>query len=205
MAGWQQSVEAVYVNFSVRVQFTTKLFLVSCSKSYFMSPGKSYHSNIVLEMDLILSLSTNLPFATNYSEILPLPGFVTSSRLVCIYASNKPTNRLCKWASFAKEPVQWFQLRNSFLETAGSCPGCNKETSLGGFLSNLNPGNWFNGIGSFSEGIAMALEIFVYFVLLIVFIGVWRRCLWPVLKWTICNKKAPKKYEFKKYEKGDPV
>ncbi len=164
---------ALYLSFSVRVQCRHQIIsghfvhkVISCRREN--------RSNIVLEMDLILSLSTNLPFATNYSEILPLPGFVTSSRLVCIYASNKPTNRLCKWASFGKEPVQWFQLRNSFLETAGSCPGCNKETSLGGFLSNLNPGNWFNGIGSFSEGIAMALEIFVYVVLLIVFIGVWR-------------------------------
>ncbi len=42
------------------------------------------------DMDLVLSMITKLPFATNYTEILPLPGFVASARLVCIFAAEKP-------------------------------------------------------------------------------------------------------------------
>ncbi len=145
-------------------------------------------------MDLVLSLTTNLPFAANYSEILPLPNFVTSSRLVCIFAHRKPSNRLCKWASFVREPHNWFQLQNPFIKTEGKCPGCNKETGSG-FLSNFYPGNWLDGISSFSEGIAFVIELVVYVLVILIFIAMWRKCLWPLIRWSICSPNPKAAYE----------
>ncbi len=56
-------------------------------------------------------------------------------------------------------------------------------------MNYLNPTNWFNGINSFSEGVAMAIEIVVYVLLLFVAIAVWRKCLYPILKWTLCSER----------------
>ncbi len=140
-------------------------------------------------LDLIITLSTNLPFAANYTEIIAMPGFVSSSRLVCLSSTNKPNNRLCKWAAFKTEPLEWFELKNTFIKTEGKCPGCNKETSsgFGGFLNHLNPKSWFDGISSFAEGMALTLEVLAYIVILIVLVGVWRKCLYPFVKWALCT------------------
>ena len=100
--------------------------------------------------------------------------------------------------SFQKEKVEWFQLKNSFLETEGSCPGCNQETGGGGFLSGFNPRNWLNGIDSFSEGLAMFLEIGLYLLTLVLVVGVWRRCLWPFLKWAF--RSTPNNYKLSQHK-----
>ena len=123
--------------------------------------------------------------------------FMSASRLVCISAANRPDNRLCKWAAFKTEPIEWFELKNPFIGTEGKCPGCNKEISggFGGFLNSLNPKNWFDGISSLSEGVAVVLEVIVYIVILIVLICLWKKCIYPFIKWALCSQSNGRSYE----------
>ncbi len=161
---------------------------ITLVKSYGEFTIEVFRDQRKAEMDLILSVITNLPFATNYTEILALPGFVSSSRLVCIFSTNKPRNRLCKWATFVKEPIDWFQLKTVFIGSEGNCPRCNEESFAGSFWNNLNPSNWFDGISSLSEAAAFTLEIFLYILFLILFIAICRKCLYPLVKWAFCAK-----------------
>ena len=78
-----------------------------------------------------------------------------------------------------------YELDDKFIENIGDCPGCNVDVANGGFWSNLNPRNWFNGIGSLSEGIAMVAEIIVYLIVLLLLIMVVRKIVWPLLKWSL--------------------
>ena len=71
------------------------------------------------------------------------------------------------------------------------CIGCN-EVAVANFIQYLNPKQWFDGIGSTSESLALIFELAVYAVVVLLVIALIRKCIWPLFRWTFCTS-SPKK------------
>lgn len=56
-------------------------------------------------------------------------------------------------------------------QATGDCPKCNQITAEG-FAKYLNPANWVKGISSVSDAFMLASDIFGYFLVILVIIGI---------------------------------
>lgn len=148
-----------------------------------------------LEMKLIdveISSIAKFPFTNNYTDIIPIPNHISEGRKICVKAAESD-RKLCKYILFDSEPFVTYTLGHTYIDNLGKCPGCNQETEEGGFLSFLNPRKWLNGVGSFSEGLALALEVGFYVILALVVIAIVRRLIWPLVRWALCASPSYKR------------
>ncbi|VDN04610.1 unnamed protein product [Thelazia callipaeda] len=130
--------------------------------------------------------------STNKTLIVPLPALIDGGdRMICLRADDS-TNlpEICRIISFKEVALEINLLENTWKEIDGHCPECNKIT-VGGFLSNLNPINWANGISSISNFVMMITDVIIYIIALFVAYFILTRCLLPLCKCAFCFPPAP--------------
>lgn len=124
--------------------------------------------------------------STNKTLIIPLPVLIDNGdRMICLRADDDSDEDICRVIAFKEVPLEINLLENTWKEIDGHCPDCNKVT-MNGFLSNLNPMNWANGISSISNFVMMITDVVVYIIILLVIYFVLTRCLIPICRCTLC-------------------
>lgn len=128
----------------------------------------------------------------NKTVIVPLPAMVDKGdRMICLRVDfdfgqqRSPENEVCRVIPFREDPLEINLLDNTWRELESQCPECNK-LSMTGFLNNLNPLNWANGIGSLSNFIMMASDILIYIVVGFIAYFFITRCLIPICRCSVC-------------------
>lgn len=148
--------------------------------------GALYKSETKLESDMVFSSYINSMKPTNLSSVIMLPSTVNSSKWVCVHPVDRQEHEICRWLLFQAQPLDWFVVPSVWTRNQGDCQGCN-EMSFNNFLQYLNPAKWFNGITNSAEAVAVGVEVVFYLILIVVIIAVCRRCVCPLLHWSLCK------------------
>jgi len=147
--------------------------------------GRLYQSKSSNQDDeeLIFTAYINQISPTNETVIIPLPASIDRDRYICISADDY--NRKCHQIDFYSTPLHMDTSRYEWFARVGNCDDCNQLT-MKGFLRNLNPMQWINGVDSFNDAIMIATDIIVYvLILLFIFIFI-TKCLCPLYQCFIC-------------------
>lgn len=107
--------------------------------------------------------------AANRSMIIPLPAIVgPGSRTICLRAdSMSDIDSICKVIEYFESPLEIDLVEGKWHEMIGTCPTCNQVT-FNGMMKFLNPAHWVKGISSLGDGVMVATDIVVYFLVLVI-------------------------------------
>ncbi|EGT52328.1 hypothetical protein CAEBREN_12198 [Caenorhabditis brenneri] len=107
--------------------------------------------------------------AANRSMIIPLPAIVgPGSRTICLRAdSMADIDSICKVIEYFESPLEIDLVEGKWHEMIGTCPTCNQVT-FNGMMKFLNPAHWVKGISSLGDGVMVATDIVVYFLVLVI-------------------------------------
>lgn len=122
-----------------------------------------------------------------YKAIIALPAQVNASRWVCIHPLDRLKDEICKWLLFEMVALDDKETpQNGLTAQRGQCDDCN-EITVQNFLHYLNPLQWFNGISSPAEALAMGVELLFYGALVLIAIALCRRLACPIVRWAVCG------------------
>uniref|UniRef100_A0A915J4D3 Uncharacterized protein n=1 Tax=Romanomermis culicivorax TaxID=13658 RepID=A0A915J4D3_ROMCU len=148
------------------------------------------------------------PFKRHF--LISVPPSISSDRYLCLYPNDKPDFKICKLASYSAQPLEDIQIVRRWQLTKGRCEGCN-EFTWNSFVGYLNPKQWFDGVSSFVEALALAVEITFYIFVIACLICLCKKCLFPVLSYCLCSsgkwwpKRTPKINVEKSWKSDDLI
>lgn len=180
-------------DFSGQIQldkFSNKFLNITYYEAKGTLIGSVYKTETKIESDMVFSSYVNSLIQTNLSSIIMLPSAINSSKWVCVHPVDRPEREICRWLLFQAQPLDWFEVPYVWTHNQGDCPGCN-EMTFNNFLQYLNPAKWFNGITNSAEAVAVGVEVIFYLVVIVIVIAVCRKCICPLIHWSVCKGGPP--------------
>ena len=93
---------------------------------------------------------------------------------------------------YQSRPLRERHVAHHWKTDVGECPGCN-ERGIDNFIQKLDPRQWFDGMSSPTEIATSLLEVALIIASFLATICIFKNCIIPLAKWTICTKKPTKK------------
>ncbi|WKX96841.1 hypothetical protein Q1695_012914 [Nippostrongylus brasiliensis] len=151
--------------------------------------GSIFSSEKKDQIDMAFSVLVD---SKNQRSIISIPSTINSSRFVCFHPSGDVESEICKWFRYETQRLNSYRVAHRWATGRGDCAGCN-ERGVEHFLTSLDPRQWFNGISTPVEGLAMAVEILLGICMVLAFVWISTKCLFPLLRCTFSVPKSPKK------------
>lgn len=153
--------------------------------------GSVYNNKGRLRLEASFSFNIDSDRPVDTVQLIQLPISIQGAKWVCLQPSTNVSVEKCRQVAFYSEPSSWFIIPSKGWEKSyGDCQGCNDQSGWS-LLRFFNPAQWFSGVHSVAEGFAMTMEVLVWIVAVLVAFAICRRCVWPLVNWSVCTRVTP--------------